>query len=476
MQTPPSKRALDFGSPSQSPSPSQSSSSSKKVLVVGYVLDVTAIMKGYYFYIQLQDDADNAALIPVYNSKIHPTFTQFEASGDPIKVEVFKQDDGKMKVGSYGHAYPAAPTEVCFPLNSSLKKTIQLERMSRRITIKDLKMINARVNKEKFTVKGRVNLGPEDPCLIQTAYGEKYIKKDIEIEDASGKIEFHIFSNRLEEFQHCGCYELTNLQLSDYQGIHLGLTRDSIITLIEELKGLPPPLLKPSSKKTYRIVGFDSYTNERIFYYCKKCRKEIPITDDQNIPLWLLCPAYKCNTRNRTTNMTLQGACDVNIFVGKNEDIWVSVLPKIMEQICRDEIKNVGQVISAIESVGECRLTVEKGKVEEIKFGKEDEKKDEAVAVEQSEINPSGTGAEDNPMEALEFGEEDGEKSDKDSEGNPTKSHVGKSKNSEGDPTKSHVGKSKDSEGDPTKSHVGKRNGEEFGASGKKNVDKTTTK
>ena len=366
MQTPPSKRSLQFGSPSPS---SQSPSNSKKSLLMGYVLDVSAILKGYYFYIQLQNEASNVVQIPVYNEKIHQTFMNFGASGDPVKIEVYMQDDGSMRLSTHGHAYPASLAEVGFSLNSSLKQKIQIDKVSRPTEIKNLRKINIHGNKEKFTLRGRIDMGPEEAEEIDTTFGTKKIKKDIEIIDITGKVEFHVFSNRLNEMQNGLCYELTSLTLNDYGGTHMRTTRESSITLIEQIEGLPPPSLKPSASQTYTIVGFDSYTNERIFYYCKKCRKEIPIVDEQNIPDWIVCPAYKCNTRTRTRNLKIYGACDVNFVTGKDEDLWVAVLPKIMEVICGgDPIKSLAQIIGAVEKVGECDITVEKGKVEEIRF------------------------------------------------------------------------------------------------------------
>ena len=387
MQTP-TKRSLSFGSPSSSRSPSES----KKTTVVGYVLDTSVVMKGFYFYVQLQDSETNVVQIPVYNAKIHQTISNFEASGDPVKLEVYKQEDGKLKVGSYSHVYPASPRDITFSINSSLKETIQLEKASRKISVKDLRRINARINKEKFTLKGRINLGPDEPREIDTQYGTKMIKKDIEVEDITGKIDFHLFSNRLEEIQHGSSYELTSLLLSDYGGTHVSTTRDSTITLIEPLKGLPPPVLKPSSRTTYTIDGFESFTNERLFIYCKKCHKEIPIEDAQKKADWMTCPAFKCGTRNKTKGLSVFGACDVNFAANKDEYLWVAVLPRILAKILNKDVTDVKQITDAIENVGECEITVERGVLEEIRFEKDNEvpPTDTIVTMDTTITDPSG--------------------------------------------------------------------------------------
>ena len=70
-------------------------------------------------------------------------------------------------------------------------------------------------------------MGSEEPQEITTPYGNK-IKRDIDVQDLTGSIPIHIFTNRLDEVQN----------------------------------------------------NFDSYNNERIFWYCKKCKKEIPIADE----------------------------------------------------------------------------------------------------------------------------------------------------------------------------------------------------
>ena len=135
MQTTPAKRSLDFSY--GTPSPSES----KKAVVAGYILDVTSIMKGYYFYIQFQDQADNVVQMPVYNSKIQKTLSNFEASSDPVKIEVLVANDGKLKMGSNSQAYASSSSEVGFALNCSLKKTIQLDKLSQSIVVKDLMRI-----------------------------------------------------------------------------------------------------------------------------------------------------------------------------------------------------------------------------------------------------------------------------------------------------------------------------------------------
>ena len=115
MQTTPSKskRSLTFQSPSQSPS-------SKREIQIGYILDVTSILKkGSYYCIQFQNEENNAESLIVYNCKIHQSLQHFEGSGDPVKLQVLRQND-TLKVGSFCHVYQAFPSDVAFPLNSSL--------------------------------------------------------------------------------------------------------------------------------------------------------------------------------------------------------------------------------------------------------------------------------------------------------------------------------------------------------------------
>ena len=79
----------------------------------------------------MQDQANNVVQLPVSSSKIQNTLSNFEASSDPVKLEVLQQKDGTMKIGSKSQAYPASSSEVVFFLNSLLKKAIELEKLSR---------------------------------------------------------------------------------------------------------------------------------------------------------------------------------------------------------------------------------------------------------------------------------------------------------------------------------------------------------
>ena len=50
-----------------------------------------------------------------------------------------------------------------------------------------------RLNKDKFTIAGRVAIGDENLVDVTTVYGSKMIKKDISIQDATAVIDLNIF-------------------------------------------------------------------------------------------------------------------------------------------------------------------------------------------------------------------------------------------------------------------------------------------
>ena len=81
---------------------------------LGYILDNSSILKGSYYYIQLQNQENNAAPVIAYNTEIQGTMKNFEKSGDPVMLEVVRSDDGKMKVSSYCNVFQAFPLDVAF--------------------------------------------------------------------------------------------------------------------------------------------------------------------------------------------------------------------------------------------------------------------------------------------------------------------------------------------------------------------------
>ena len=61
-------------------------------------------------------------------------------------------------------------------MNSSLKQKIQIEKVSRPFDIKDLRKIDICGNKEKLTLRGQIDIGPEEPEELDTTFGKKKIK------------------------------------------------------------------------------------------------------------------------------------------------------------------------------------------------------------------------------------------------------------------------------------------------------------
>ena len=264
----------------------------------------------------------------VYNSKIHETLKQFEASGAPAKLQVIRQDDS-IKMGTYSQVNPAFPGDIDFPLNSQLRDRIKEESTCRVITIAELRKIDARENRERFTVRGIVSLGEEEMEDLETTWGLKKIKRDIVMQDESGSIEFHVFANRLKELKDGNTYEITAMTLSDIRGIHLGLSKESSIKEIAPMKGLPEAAKITPSKKQFDVVGFDSVSREKIFFYCKCCKKEVLITE-KTVPTWITCTNIKCNTDLRTTALKRQASCDVNFQISDGADMWA-----IIECFCK---------------------------------------------------------------------------------------------------------------------------------------------
>lgn len=381
MQSPPSKRQLDFGSPGRSPS---GSPSTKKTILAGYILDVTAQLKGYYCYIQVQNASNTVVQLPVFNSRIHKTLCNYENAGDRVRLEVFRADDGQMKMGSNSTVLPASPNEVPFALNTSLKEQIKLDKASKPISIKDLKKINARMNTSLFTLKGRVLLGSANPEEVDTKHGLKQIKRDIEIEDLTGKIDLHVFTNRLDEFTSLECYQMTHLSYNDIRGAHMGLTKDSSVTVIDQIKGLPaPPTVKKPTKGKFLIQSFASNANEKIFFNCKRCKKEIPIDDPNQLPEKITCGAFKCNARTRTSALRINGSIEVNFATEINTDendtegMWATIFPEVLRKICPTKLTSKEQVVDAVEAVGKCMIIVDNNVIQNIIFNEEDEENKE---------------------------------------------------------------------------------------------------
>ena len=302
----------------------------------------------------------------VYNSKIHETLKQFEASGAPAKLQVIRQDDS-IKMGTYSQVNPAFPGDIDFPLNSQLRDRIKEESTCRVITIAELRKIDARENRESFTVRGIVSLGEEEMEDLETTWGLKKIKRDIVMQDESGSIEFHVFANRLKELKDGKTYEITAMTLSDIRGIHLGLSRESCIKEIAPMKGLPEAAKITPSTKQFDVVGFDSVSREKIFFYCKCCKKEVLITE-KTVPTWITCTNIKCNTDLRTTALKRHASCDVNFQIGDGADMWATMFPNILEKIIEGEVQSTAQVNAAVKSIEWCTVIVNKNVIVDILF------------------------------------------------------------------------------------------------------------
>ena len=397
MQTTPSKskRSLTFQSPSQSPS-------SKREIQIGYILDVTSILKkGSYYYIQFQNEENNAESLIVYNCKIHQSLQHFEGSGDPVKLQVLRQND-TLKVGSFCHVYQAFPSDVAFPLNPSLKENIKLESASKKITIGELKKIDPQANKEKFTVRARISMGDEEAEEISTSWGLKKLKRDIILQDLTGAIEFHIFTNRLEELKDGTSYEITGLTLNDFHGSYMSLSKESSITQIDAIQGLPAAVKKDPLTNEYTIQGFDSVKNEKVFYYCRSCKKEVLITESAD---WIRCTNIKCNTDLRTRNLKKHGSCEVNFMTGEENDMWATMFPNIIKKIIGGEVKSASQITEVVKKIEDCKVIVNKDVVVDLIFPQEEELNDKENVEDKSSVSKK-QGGEEEFFSDEEFGNE----------------------------------------------------------------------
>lgn len=266
------KRPLEFLSPTSSPS--------KKEILVGYILDVGEIQKGFYYSLTVQTSPNEVIRMTCYKVEVHSTMRQFAESGHAAKLEVYRSEDGRVRFNTYCKIYSAPPAECHFTLNEMLKKNLQLEKVSNETTIAALKKIDTVRNKDRFTITGRVSMGSEEPTPINTSYGPVAIKRDMFIEDNTGKINMQIFENKLDWFTHGKSYKITSMTLNSFNhNIHVGLHRESNVTEITDIKNLPA-LIIDERKKQIRIDGFNSVKNAKVFFLCTGCKKEIAVPTD----------------------------------------------------------------------------------------------------------------------------------------------------------------------------------------------------
>ena len=177
----PTKRNDQQLSPAKSP---------KKSSITGYVLVVSPLLN-FYFYIEFQDGPYSRTNIPIFNNRIHGNCSMFESSEDPVYLEVIHTANGKYKVGSSHQIRACSKESIEFPINHSLKETVKVENVSKVVTIRELKQVNAKMNHSRFTLRGRISIGEDKPITVDSDYGTRIMKNDIEIQDATSKVELH---------------------------------------------------------------------------------------------------------------------------------------------------------------------------------------------------------------------------------------------------------------------------------------------
>ena len=144
MMTTPEKRKSPY---------STIKSPTKKDIIAGYVIDVGPVSKGDYtpfFNLQFQTGEEVSMKMRGYNIRAHPVLMGFQTSGEKVKMEVRRSDNNNLTFGSYCQAYKASASEVLFPLNTSLKQRVLAGKVSRSITISELKTVNPTTNCESW--------------------------------------------------------------------------------------------------------------------------------------------------------------------------------------------------------------------------------------------------------------------------------------------------------------------------------------
>lgn len=381
MQTP-EKRIQS--SPCKSPS--------TKDVISGYLLYVGPISKGDApsYSIQVQTSEDNVVNMKGYNVSLHKTLLGYEKKGERIKMDVRKYHKG-YTLGSYCKVYKASPSEVDFQLNTSLKENILAGKVSRAVTMAELKRIDPTMNTESFLLKVKVNFGPNELEDIRTVYGETKVKRDIVLQDSTGNFPMQLFQSKLALFKDGGSYEIDGCLLKKLQGaIFIGIHAETNVKSIPPIQGLTTPT-GFATAATVAIEYFQSIKDIKVFYTCPSCKKNMYSAESK--AKWITCTTPDCNTESRVLGLDLQSCCDVK-FVVEEKEVWAHVFNDVLKK-CLGKIVSVDQVNTYLKSLEDFRVVLLNQVVKDIIVGKDDDP-------------PGTTGKDDGDDDVSKSGEKKG--------------------------------------------------------------------
>ena len=322
----------------------------KRMEMVGYILHVTPIDSGYYF-VQMQTDSNLSTKFIAYNRSMHPTFIRFKDTGEVVKVELRRnEENGRISFSGYCKVYPTSTMDVSFALNEELKQNIQKEDMCQDVTIAELKTMDAGNTTDKFNIKVRVSIGLDDFEEIVTQFGRAKIKRDVVVEDASGKLTMDVFENKLQKLKNGQCYQITHVQLKKYgqKPACLHLTADTRVIEIAAIKGLKKISTPTASTTRIEVDAFNSVRGVKVSSNCISCGKEIICED----PDATLVPCHQCGASNRKAKLEekQKASAEVNFDVN-GEPFWATNSDPILTQL-------VGKVVTASELMNQQKLFV----------------------------------------------------------------------------------------------------------------------
>ena len=359
MQTP-EKRSIT--SPQKSPS--------KKDIIGGYVLDVSSISKGGsvpFFTVQFQTSEESVVRMRGYNTSQHSNMLGYMENGERVKMEVRRNENNSMTFGSYCKVFKASLTEVQFNQNPALKESILTSKISRSVTVEQLKTVDPGKNSEKFTVRVIVHVGPDDLEDIVTTYGATKIKRDMMIKDASGEMNMQCFESKFKLFEDECSYEMTHMLLRQYQGqIYISPSADTIITAIDKIPGLQKVDGSVfSASDIVKVECFDSIRNVRIYYICLNCKKPMTINDPK--ATWIRCTNPKCeNTETRVSKLTKRASAEVFFEVGES-GVWATIFPEIFDKLI-GEVTSEEQVDTYLKSLENVKVVLRKNVIKDIRL------------------------------------------------------------------------------------------------------------
>ena len=335
MQTPeknPLKRGFGGGEGFTSPT--------KKTLLAGYVLHVSPIQKSgknVYYFIQMQLSENSTTKFVAYNRNLHATLIAHKERGERVKIEVRKNEvTNSIVFGTYCKVYPASVTDVLFPLNQRLKKDIAVKNTCRAVNISEFEKMDPSQNTERFSIKVKLLIGPDDLHEITSYWGTGRVKRDIQATDASGGIQLQMFEKKFQQVKNNFCYQITHVVLKQFRSdTYLQLTAESEITEIEELGDVASTSTQCFSKlSSHYVEFFDSIRKIRFFYKCKSCKKNMNIEDFT--AKMIRCANGYCDTNNRTANLKVLSSCEVNITLDDGSDIWLTMFSDVIQKVVGD--------------------------------------------------------------------------------------------------------------------------------------------